>query len=341
MVRSWKPSGRAAADAQVQVDLGWYAYAHRVGDFDDGHRGRSYRRLCQAFRVTSTISRIGPVRSADARSGSRRSCCCSPEPARPARVGEQLADDPTTVGRARAQARTGRDRVGAAGRPGRARRGPARPARELATAAGERGVLAAGLGTSPSATLPDPTPDERYQRMQRQFGLVAADQLTCGTHVHVSVGSRAEGIAAIDGVRRWMAVLLAHECQLAVLGRPRLRLQRAIARSPGDAGRPPVRRAVRRPRTSTTGACRGSCDRRRGRPRDDLLRRPAVGQVPDGRVPHRRQRPADCRLGAARGTVPCGGRDRVSAGPSTSSRSDCAQQHGGPLGSACAANSST
>ena len=41
--------------------------------------------------------------------------------------------------------------------------------------------------------------------MHEQFGLVADDQLTCGAHVHVSVASRAEGVAAIDGVRRWVA----------------------------------------------------------------------------------------------------------------------------------------
>ncbi len=129
--------------------------------------------------------------------------------ARPARVGEQLADDPATsvehelkLEQAEIASAPQVD-LGALGADLHERRG------ELATAAGERGVVAAGLGTSPSATLPEPTPDERYQRMQRQFGLVAADQLTCGTHVHVSVGSRTEGIAAIDGVRRWVAVLLA------------------------------------------------------------------------------------------------------------------------------------
>jgi carboxylate-amine ligase len=45
--------------------------------------------------------------------------------------------------------------------------------------------------------------------MHERYGLVAADQLACGAHVHVSIGSRAEGVAAIDGVRPWTAILLA------------------------------------------------------------------------------------------------------------------------------------
>jgi carboxylate-amine ligase len=129
--------------------------------------------------------------------------------ARPARVGERLAEDPSTsvehelkLEQAEIASAPQRE-LAALGVDLLGRR------RELATAADERGVLVAGLATSPSATMPAATPDERYARMQQQYGLVAADQLTCGTHVHVSVASRAEGIAAIDGVRRWVAILLA------------------------------------------------------------------------------------------------------------------------------------
>ncbi|HEY2273004.1 MAG TPA: glutamate--cysteine ligase [Jatrophihabitantaceae bacterium] len=81
--------------------------------------------------------------------------------------------------------------------------------RELIDGARERDVLVAALGTSPVGTRPTATPDERYQRMHERFGLVAGDQLTCGAHVHVGVSSRGEGIVAINGVRRWLAVLLA------------------------------------------------------------------------------------------------------------------------------------
>ena len=128
---------------------------------------------------------------------------------RPARVGEQLAADPTTSVEHELKleqaeiASAPQVELDALGADLHARR------RELVDRGARARVLVAGLGSSPSATLPEPTPDERYQRMQRQYGLVAADQLTCGTHVHVAVGSRAEGVAAIDGVRRWVAVLLA------------------------------------------------------------------------------------------------------------------------------------
>jgi carboxylate-amine ligase len=128
---------------------------------------------------------------------------------RPARVGEQLADDPTTS--VEHELKLEQAEIASAPQVELDELGADLHARrsELVSAARERDVLVAGLGTSPSATLPEPTPDERYQRMQRQYGLVAADQLTCGTHVHVAIGSRAEGVAAIDGVRRWVAVLLA------------------------------------------------------------------------------------------------------------------------------------
>lgn len=79
----------------------------------------------------------------------------------------------------------------------------------LIDSARERGVLVAALGTSPLGTRPTRTPDERYERMHEQFGHIAGEQLTCGAHVHVSIESRAEGIAAINGLRPWSAVLLA------------------------------------------------------------------------------------------------------------------------------------
>jgi glutamate---cysteine ligase / carboxylate-amine ligase len=129
--------------------------------------------------------------------------------AQPAPVGEELADDPGTdvehelkleQAEIASQPQTELD---ALVQDLHARR------EELITAAANRGVLVAGLASSPDATLPTPTPDERYERMHRQYGLIAADQLTCGTHVHVSVASRAEGVAVVDGVRAWTAILLA------------------------------------------------------------------------------------------------------------------------------------
>ena len=81
--------------------------------------------------------------------------------------------------------------------------------RAVVDSAAERGVLVAALATSPLGTRPTATPDERYVRMHEQFGAIAGEQLTCGAHVHVSIESRAQGIAAINGIRPWSAVLLA------------------------------------------------------------------------------------------------------------------------------------
>jgi len=50
---------------------------------------------------------------------------------------------------------------------------------------------------------------DRYDRMRERFGLTAAEQLTCGFHVHVSVTSPDEGVAVLDRLRPWLPVLLA------------------------------------------------------------------------------------------------------------------------------------
>jgi len=65
------------------------------------------------------------------------------------------------------------------------------------------------LATSPVPTQPHVAESERYQRMMRTFGSTAAEQLTCGCHVHVTVGSDDEGVAALDRIRPWLAPLLA------------------------------------------------------------------------------------------------------------------------------------
>lgn len=129
--------------------------------------------------------------------------------ARPAPVGEQLAEDPRTevehefmLEQAEIASRPQVELDALAADLHASRQ-------ELVSAAESRQVLVAGLGTSPAATLPTPTPDERYLRMQRRYGLVAGDQLTCGTHVHVGIASRAEGVAVINGVRAWVPLLLA------------------------------------------------------------------------------------------------------------------------------------
>jgi carboxylate-amine ligase len=53
------------------------------------------------------------------------------------------------------------------------------------------------------------TPDPRYARMSDVFGETARTALSCGMHVHVGVSSRAEGVRVVNGIRRWLPVLLA------------------------------------------------------------------------------------------------------------------------------------
>jgi len=76
-------------------------------------------------------------------------------------------------------------------------------------AARERGIRIAGLGTHPGKLRTRGTEDPRYHRMVAEFGLLAAEQLTCGQHIHVQIGSRAEGVQALNRIRGWLAVLLA------------------------------------------------------------------------------------------------------------------------------------
>jgi carboxylate-amine ligase len=78
-----------------------------------------------------------------------------------------------------------------------------------ADAAAEAGAELAALATSPLEVEPTVAPTRRYQAMRRRFGLTAAEELTCGCHVHVAVASDDEGVAALDRIRPWLAPLLA------------------------------------------------------------------------------------------------------------------------------------
>ena len=75
--------------------------------------------------------------------------------------------------------------------------------------AGRAGVQVAALGTSPVAVEPELTDSSRYQKMADAFGLTAYEQLTCGCHVHVQISSPEEGIAVLDRIGPWLAILLA------------------------------------------------------------------------------------------------------------------------------------
>jgi carboxylate-amine ligase len=77
---------------------------------------------------------------------------------------------------------------------------------EVAAKAGARVVA---LATSPVPVVPQLVPDGRYLEMARAFGLTAYEQLTCGCHVHVGISSPDEGVAVLDRIGPWLAVLLA------------------------------------------------------------------------------------------------------------------------------------
>jgi carboxylate-amine ligase len=80
---------------------------------------------------------------------------------------------------------------------------------DVAEAAEARGVLVAALATSPMRVHATTTADTRYEVMSREFGLIASQQLTCGQHVHVSIGSREEGVAVLNRIRSWLSVITA------------------------------------------------------------------------------------------------------------------------------------
>jgi carboxylate-amine ligase len=79
-------------------------------------------------------------------------------------------------------------------------------AAEVAAGAGAR---IAALGTSPVPVVPLLVRKGRYLDMAHAFGLTAYEQLTCGCHVHVEVGSPEEGVAVLDRIGPWLPVLLA------------------------------------------------------------------------------------------------------------------------------------
>ncbi|MFE5794284.1 glutamate--cysteine ligase [Streptomyces sp. NPDC056503] len=80
---------------------------------------------------------------------------------------------------------------------------------EAARHAASAGAVVAAVATSPLAVRPSLSVGRRYRWLGEQFGLTAQEQLTCGCHVHVSVASDEEGVAVLDRVRPWLAVLTA------------------------------------------------------------------------------------------------------------------------------------
>lgn len=76
-------------------------------------------------------------------------------------------------------------------------------------AAIEVGARVVALPTAPGALIPHLVPTPRFRQIRDSFGITAVEQLTCGFHVHVEVGSREEGVAVIDRIRGWLPVILA------------------------------------------------------------------------------------------------------------------------------------
>ncbi|MFH8990422.1 glutamate--cysteine ligase [Streptomyces sp. NPDC017940] len=80
---------------------------------------------------------------------------------------------------------------------------------EAAQHADDVGGAVAALATSPLPASPSVNVGPRFQWLEQQFGLTTQEQLTCGCHVHVEVESREEGVAVVDRIRPWLAVLVA------------------------------------------------------------------------------------------------------------------------------------
>ncbi|MEX5294378.1 glutamate--cysteine ligase [Kocuria sp. CPCC 205268] len=79
----------------------------------------------------------------------------------------------------------------------------------LDSAARAAGARAVALASPVFPALPHLVPRPRYAWLRDRFGLVAAEQLTCGQHVHVGISDPAEGVAVLDRIRGWLPVLLA------------------------------------------------------------------------------------------------------------------------------------
>ncbi|MCW2645578.1 MAG: putative enzyme [Pseudonocardiales bacterium] len=82
--------------------------------------------------------------------------------------------------------------------------------RDLSAAAASVDARVAALATCPFAQQSSMTAEPRYQRLIERFGAVTGDeQLTCGQHVHVSVASDDEAVAAVDQLQQWLPTLRA------------------------------------------------------------------------------------------------------------------------------------
>lgn len=79
----------------------------------------------------------------------------------------------------------------------------------LSIAAAEHGCAVLASGTAPMRHPSALGNRKRYRTMDERFGLTARETMTCGLHVHVSVGSHEEGVGVLDRIRPWLPVVLA------------------------------------------------------------------------------------------------------------------------------------
>ncbi|MFF9624914.1 glutamate--cysteine ligase [Streptomyces griseosporeus] len=86
-----------------------------------------------------------------------------------------------------------------------------RTRRRLDAVVSAHGLAVVAAGTVPLARLKDtrPTAGRRYRHMVEEYGLIADEQLICGTHVHVDVPDRDLAVRLMCEVSPWLHVLLA------------------------------------------------------------------------------------------------------------------------------------
>ncbi len=87
----------------------------------------------------------------------------------------------------------------------------ARERRAMIAAAACDGCGIAAAGTHPFARWEEQeiTPKSRYQGLERDYAQLAREHLICGCHVHIGYDDRDAALAVLNGVRLWLAPLLA------------------------------------------------------------------------------------------------------------------------------------
>jgi carboxylate-amine ligase len=73
----------------------------------------------------------------------------------------------------------------------------------------EVGARVVASGTSPLRGESTVERSARYDVMAERYGLMIAEQLVCGCHVHVEVSGPDEGVGVLDRIRTWVPLLLA------------------------------------------------------------------------------------------------------------------------------------